>query len=267
MSLAPTAIAGLAGPGDNPVVGVAEVPGQLDAIRVEGSAESLVEAHGGLATHVGAWLRPVAHGLQDHIGVEQLANASMSPAFQASTNACTISTFSCDIAYSDSPAASRASAGKGIGHATPSRPASSTTTALASVARCRSSCRGARTRARRPGRHRVSRTPRALLQSDRVHVLRYASAPPRGRGKRLVPKDRPDRADSIPGSRSSASPRRRPVERLEGPADDFHVLLRHRLLRQPGGFEGLLSSRNACSLNPPSRDRADEPDHFDGDRG
>ena len=34
----------------------------------------------------------------------------MSPAFHASKAAFTISTFSCDIAYSDSPTASRASA-------------------------------------------------------------------------------------------------------------------------------------------------------------
>ena len=31
-----------------------------------------------------------------------------------------------------------------------------------------------------------------------------------------------------------------PVERLEGPPHDLHVLLRHRLLREPEGFEGLL---------------------------
>ena len=32
------------------------------------------------------------------------------------------------------------------------------------------------------------------------------------------------------------------VESVDESADDLDVLLRHRLLRQPGGFEGLLTS-------------------------
>ncbi len=44
------------------------------------------------------------------LGAASLSVASQSPRFQASIAARTISTFSCDTAYSDSPAASRAAA-------------------------------------------------------------------------------------------------------------------------------------------------------------
>jgi hypothetical protein len=46
-----------------------------------------------------------------NVGIELGQKASRSSAFHASTARWTISTFSCDIAYSDSPTASRASAG------------------------------------------------------------------------------------------------------------------------------------------------------------
>src|SRR5204863_44384 len=42
------------------------------------------------------------------------------------------------------------------------------------------------------------------------------------------------------------------VERLEGSAHDLHVLLRHRLLRQPGSFEGFLGIAISLPANDPA---------------
>ena len=157
--------------------------------------------------------------------------------------------FSCDIAYSDSPAASRASArlhvaprvdDLAVAHVC--RP---TAVFVSRAARC-AYCERLRAEARPPA-------PRRRYCSISIELLPGVEAPPQTpepaprtmRHLRLanLRTCRPIRSSG--SADGSAWPSWRlglavlkgykPLDHL---AHDLHVLLRHRLLRQPGGFEG-----------------------------
>ena len=52
---------------------MSEIAAQLDSLGVKGFTRSPIEAEDRIAPHVGAWLRPVCRGSQDHIGVVHLS--------------------------------------------------------------------------------------------------------------------------------------------------------------------------------------------------
>src|SRR5262249_2368428 len=57
------------------------------------------------------------------------------------------------------------------------------------------------------------------------------------------------------------------VPSLHGPLEDLHVLHRHRLLREPGGFQGFLLAAEAAKLADSSLEQRNEPSprHIEGD--
>ena len=93
---------------------------------------------------------------------------------------------------------------------------------------------------RRPGVPPVRRKAPKLAE-DRVPALKRAAV-----GPALGTRD--------PGVRVPTTAHAREIGRLEATnalQDDFDVLLRHRLLRQPGGFEGFLRGEHNSSWRRP----------------
>src|SRR3954453_17115481 len=79
-------------------------------VGVQGFADVLPLAHDRLPAYEWSRLRPPLHGRMMASGSYSSPKASMSPEFHVSYAARMNWMFSCDIAYSDSPTASRASA-------------------------------------------------------------------------------------------------------------------------------------------------------------
>jgi hypothetical protein len=76
--------------------------GLSQPVLVEGVTEAPVEVHRRLTAHVGPGSGQFPTVCTTTSGSSSSANASISPAFQALLLARVMSTFSCDIAYSDS---------------------------------------------------------------------------------------------------------------------------------------------------------------------
>ena len=146
------------------------------------------------------------------------------------------STFSCDIAYSDSPTASRASSRSSeASHANDLALAEGVDAALPLIGDAAGSVRARGERGRRHGRRgrrhldsTRSRSPRQATQSTSRHdssrptpsvPCRSQRSGAHGTTRRRARKLR-DRVDVALG------------RRLDSRAHDLHVLLRHRLLRQ-----------------------------------
>ena len=168
----------------------------------------------------------------------------------ASTTRRTISTFSCDIAYSDSPAASRAFA-RLAGALDPHRscPSRDARTHRQSMSRTSTPLSLCRVGSAECG-PRAPSSPASMNSSDHLESSRH----------RRSPRRRPDHASQTADDRGSRArlgrleqrrttsasvsadlssiPGRRRLNALHGLPHDLDVLLRHRLLRQPGGFEG-----------------------------
>ena len=91
---------------------------------------------------------------------------------------------------------------------------------------------------------------RELIVDERLRLVRTES--------------RPLKLGSEFEVRVRLAPQALPITAVQGrvaPAHDLHVLLRHRLLRQPGGFEGCLPSDEA----PESEDLAASHQEVDGE--
>ena len=161
----------------------------------------------------------------------------------------TSSTFSCDIAYSRSPAASRASA-RSV------KPWMRTTCRSRTLVDHGSISSRAQPRSPFPRRNSAQEDDDAVTRVDELLRVHVGAHP-----KRRRPPQRTllSLFGPTPGCCLRSAPPTVPCSSVSGPevrrrepfpttshavlndaSDDLHVLLRHRLLRQPGGFEGFL---------------------------
>jgi hypothetical protein len=95
-------------PHDNVVSDVKVLADRFHCIRIPDLPDLLPLAHNRLNPNVASRLRPTLRQADDDVGVEHPRTVFMSPMFQAAIAARAVSTFSFDIAYPDSPTASRA---------------------------------------------------------------------------------------------------------------------------------------------------------------
>ena len=185
------------------------------------------QPHEGLPTYERPRLRPSLRGPRDDVGgvaAHEGHHVSRVPRLVAAR---TTSTFSCDIAYSDSPTASRASAS--------AKYASIDDPPIAARDDLRSRSIGSRSAAQpslagrqHDGRLRASRTSLDLDASVFQGSVIARSGGTPSRPETRLSRSRASARTRRPGRQSRKRLQVTGVARLDRSSDDLHVLLRHR---------------------------------------